>query len=150
MKIDFDDPSFIVAAMALMGTIFTYFKHDKKIKAQEKLINDYQLGKIEEEKIQRMQAEVRASIIVGSKGLRTLRVYNKGKASAKNVRLIIHDEPECLYSLNPFPFPLLNEHENVDLNIHLHMGSPDNISFELLWDDAFKMNNSHLQTVQLR
>lgn len=148
MKLELNDPSFIVATMALVGTIFTYFKHDKKIKAQEKLINDYQHGKIEEEKIQKMQAEVRASIIVGSKGLRTLRVYNKGKASAKNVRLIIHDEPECLYSLNPFP--LLNEHENVDLNIHLHMGSPDNISFELLWDDAFKMNNSHLQTVQLR
>lgn len=150
MNVNWQDPSFLLSVIAIIGTVYTYLKHDRKIKAQEKLINDYQLGKIEEEKIQKRQAVVRASLIPGTKGHRILRVYNKGKATARNVRLIIKDEPDYLYTTNPFPFPALNESENVDLNIHLHMGSPDDISFEILWDDEYSSDNSHEQTVQLR
>lgn len=149
MSVNWQDPSFLLSVVAIIGTIFTYFKHDRKIKAQEKLINDYQLDKIDEKKIQKTQAVVRASLISGTKGHRILRVYNKGKATARNVRLMIKDEPDCLYATNPFPFPALNESENVDLNIHLHHGSPDNMSFEILWDDKFNLDNSHEQTVQL-
>ncbi|WP_156309383.1 hypothetical protein [Sphingobacterium endophyticum] len=120
MSVNWQDPSFLLSMIAIFGTIFTYFKHDRKIKAQEKLINDYQLGKIEQEKIQKKQAVLRASLIVGNKGHRILRIYNKGKAIARNVRLIIKDEPDNLYGTNPFPFPALNEHENVDIYIWGH------------------------------
>lgn len=150
MNIDFQDPSFILSVLAILGTVYTYLKHDKKIKAQEKLINDYQLKKIKEEEIQKKQAVVRASLITGNKGHRILRVYNNGKATARNVRLIINEEPDYLYATNPFPFPMLNENENVDLNIHLHHGLPDDISFEILWNDEHRIDNSHTQTVQLK
>lgn len=143
------DYSLILSILAILGSIFTYTIHDRKIKAQEKLINDHQIGKIEEEKIQKTQATVRATLIKGNKGHRILRVYNKGKATARNVRLIVKDEPNYLYATNPFPFSALNEHENVDLKIRLHMGSPDNISFEILWDDEYAENNRHSQVVQL-
>lgn len=141
--------SLVLSILAIIGTTFTYFKHDRKIKDQEKLINDHHLKKIKEEELSFMQADVRATLMKGNKGHRILRVYNKGQATAKNVRLIIKDEPDYLYSTNPFPFPVLNEHENVDLNIHLHMGSPDNISFEILWDDESATDNKHSQIVQL-
>lgn len=149
MNFNWQDPSFFLSVAALIGTIFTYFKHDQKIKAQEKLINDYQLGKIEEEKVQKIKAVVRASLVKGSKGHRILKIYNKGQATARNVRLIIKDEPDYLYASNPFPFPALNESENVDLHIHLHMGSPEILSFEIIWDDEYRSNNSHEQIVQL-
>jgi len=144
------DYSLIISILALIVTIYTYIKHDRKIKEQEQLINKHQIAKIEEEKTQLKQAIVRASLIPGNKGSRILRVYNKGKASATNVRLIINDEPNYLYATNPFPFPLLNESENVDLNISLHNGTPDNISFIILWNDEYKEDNAHSQTVQLR
>ncbi|WP_409149259.1 hypothetical protein [Sphingobacterium sp. BS-2] len=143
------DYSLVFSIIAIFGSLLTYFIHDRKIKAQEKLINDYQINKIIEEKIEKTQAVIRASIIKGNNGNRTLRVYNKGKATARNIRLFILDEPEYLYSTNPFPFPALNEKENVDLIIHLHMGSPDNISFELIWDDEYAENNKHSQILQL-
>lgn len=141
--------SLALSILAIIGTAFTYFKHDRKIKEQEKTINDYQLEKIKEEKVQKTQAIIRASLIKGNKGHRILRVYNKGQAIARNVRLIIKDEPDYLYSTNPFPFPALNEHENVDLNISLHSGTPDNISIEILWDDESATDNKHSQVVQL-
>lgn len=144
------DYSLIISILAIAGTIYTYFKHDIKIKAQEKLINEHQIAKIEEEKTQLQQAIVRASLIKGNKGHRILKIYNKGQATARNIRLEIKDEPDYLYSTNPFPFPLLNENENVDLNISLHNGTPDNISFIILWNDEYKEDNAHSQTVQLR
>lgn len=42
-----------------------------------------------------------------------------------------------------------DESENVDLNINLHKGTPDNITFEILWDDEYKVNDSHIQAVNL-
>ena len=33
----------IISCLALGVSVFTYFKHDKKIKAQEQIINDYQI-----------------------------------------------------------------------------------------------------------
>lgn len=35
----------IISCLALGVSVFTYFKHDKKIKAQEQIINDYQINK---------------------------------------------------------------------------------------------------------
>lgn len=145
-RIDF---SLLFSFIAMAGSLLTYIIHDRKIKKQEKLINDYQLDKIEEEKIQKRQAVVRASLIKGNRGDRILRVFNKGKATARDIRLIIKDEPDYFCATNPFPFTALNEHENVDLNITLHKGSPDNISFEILWDDDYTVNNTHEQTVNL-
>lgn len=143
------DYSLIISILSLIVTIFTYIKHDRKIKEQEQLINNHQIAKIEEEKTQLKQAIVRASLIPGNKGSRILRVYNKGKATAKNVRLIINDEPNYLFSTNPFPIAILNDGEHVDLNIFLHKGLPNTISFTILWDDEYKKENSYLQTVQL-
>lgn len=45
--------SLIISIIAIAGTLFTYCKHDRKIIAQEKLINDYQLEKIKKERIQK-------------------------------------------------------------------------------------------------
>src|SRR5690606_25571523 len=112
------DISILLSIIAILGSIFTYFKHDHKIKAQEKRINAYNIDKIEKEKILNKQAIIRATVIKGSRGHRTLRVYNKGKATACNIRLEIANEPDYLFSNNPFPFKKLNELDSVDLNIH--------------------------------
>jgi len=145
-KIDF---SLILSIIAILGSLYTYIIHDRKIKAQEKLINDYQIAKIDEEKQQKKQALIRASIIKGIKGQRTLKVYNKGKATAQNIRLIIKNEPDSVYSYNPFPCAFIHENDHVDLNMTMHMGSPDNLEIEILWDDENALNNKHHQIIHL-
>ena len=37
--------SLIISILAILFSLYTYFVHDKKIKDQTKLINDYQLQK---------------------------------------------------------------------------------------------------------
>ena len=41
--------AFVVSLGALIFSAYTYSKHDKKIKAQEQIINDYQINKIAKE-----------------------------------------------------------------------------------------------------
>ena len=41
--------AFVVSLGALVFSAYTYSKHDKKIKAQEQIINDYQRNKIAKE-----------------------------------------------------------------------------------------------------
>lgn len=141
--------SLVLSILAIIGTTFTYFKHDRKIKDQEKLINDHHLKKIKEEELSFMQADVRATLMKGDKGKRILRIFNKGKAAAYNIRLELEAEAQALFSSNPFPFQKMNEHENVDLKIYLHKGSPNNIGFTILWDDEYGKDNKHKQIVQL-
>ncbi|MFZ4862969.1 hypothetical protein ACL9RF_12385 [Sphingobacterium sp. Mn56C] len=143
------DFSLILSIIAILGSIYTYIIHDRKIKAQEKLINDYKIAKIKEEKIEKTQAVICASIIKGIRGKRTLKVYNKGKATAHNIRLIIKNEPDYLYSYNPFPCAFIHEKDHVDLNLSMHNGSPDNLEIELIWDDEYGTDNKHQQIIHL-
>ena len=58
----------IISCLALGVSVFTYFKHDKKIKAQEQIINDYQINKIAKENEESKKASIRGNIIKGDRG----------------------------------------------------------------------------------
>lgn len=143
------DISLILSIIALIGSIFTYFIHDRKIKAQEKLINDYQISKIEEEKMANKIAILRGTLLNKSSSERTIRIYNKGKNAAKNIRLEIDNKDNYHFFGPELPFPLLHEQEKIDITIFLTTETPENISFTILWDDEQAIDNEHNQIIQL-
>ena len=51
----------VISILAILFSLYTYFVHYKKIKEQTKLINDYQLQKIEIESIEEKKAKIRVS-----------------------------------------------------------------------------------------
>ena len=61
----------IISILALLASAFTYFKHDKKLKEQERKINEYQLKQIEKEDLESKKAAIRGNIVKGLKGKRT-------------------------------------------------------------------------------
>ena len=81
------DWSLLLSVLALIASVFTYFKHDKKLKEQERKINEYQLKQIEKEDLESKKAAIRGNIVKGLKGGRTLKVYNSGCAIARNIRV---------------------------------------------------------------
>jgi len=143
------DFSLILSILAILGSIFTYLIHDRKIKAQEKILNDYQIAKINEEKILKQKAIISASLLPKIKHYKTLRIYNKGQATAKNIRLILDIDYPYLFSSNPLPYEFLNPGENIDLRIPITKETPNEISFRILWDDNYEIDNSHPQIIQL-
>lgn len=54
--------SFIIAVLSLLFTAFTYFKHDKKLKEQQTIINEYEISKMQKEIVEQKKADVLAFI----------------------------------------------------------------------------------------
>lgn len=48
----------IMAAMGIFGGLWAYFRHDRIIKKQEKLLNDFQIKQIEKEQAKEKMAEI--------------------------------------------------------------------------------------------
>lgn len=55
--------SLIISVLALIASVFTYLRHDKKLKEQERRINEYQLKQIEKEDLESKKAAIRGNIV---------------------------------------------------------------------------------------
>ncbi len=52
-----------VSILALLGSIFTYFAHSKRLNKQQEQINDFQLTRLQKEKEDSKKADLVGSII---------------------------------------------------------------------------------------
>ena len=130
--------SLVISVLALIASVFTYLRHDKKLKEQECRINEYQLKQIEKEDLESKKAAIRGNIVKGLKGGRTLKVYNSGRATARNIRVegldvngLIHRADEL------FPYELMNPQDYTEVTIQLVVGCPSTIKLKYIWDDEF-------------
>lgn len=139
-----ENVSLILSILAIVGSLMGYLLHDRRLKAQELKINAYNLFKIESEQLELKKAEVRASLIKGDRGKCTVKIYNKGKSRAHQVRLIMDDQ-DFLISNTAFPLAFMNSQESAEFYIHLTMGSPDSMLLKIMWDDNYQKNNEHQQ-----
>lgn len=142
--------SLIISVLALIASIFTYFMHDKKLKEQERRINEYQLKQIEKEDLENKKAAIRGNIVKGLKGGRTLKIYNSGRAAARNIRVegldvngLIHRAAEL------FPYELMNPQDYTEVTIHLVIGCPSTIKLKYVWDDEYGDNNNFEQVLTI-
>jgi len=138
----------IISISALLLALFTYFKHDWKIKKQATLLNKYQLEKIEQEKIVEKRAILEANVISIEKGTRIIKVYNKGRSLAKRVNVIIPDGEGYDVFINPCPIDIRPQN-GIEIKLALYMNGPDKIDLTFEWADDYKEKNSEVQTVQI-
>ncbi len=144
--------SVVLSALALLGTSYTYFVHNRKLKKQELQLNQYKIQKNQAEEIERKRADIRGNVISSSGGARVLKIFNKGKSVAYNVRveyldgcdaIIIHDD-------DVFPIEALEPYQNgADLYLHLSNSSPRAIKLKFIWNDEFQDNNEYVQVLQI-
>lgn len=141
--------SIAVSVLALSGSLLTYLVHERKLKAQESKINTYQLRKFEEEEREAKKAQVRANLISDGRNKYTLKVYNKGKAQARNIRLNVLEPADYDMDIlaNPFPIPMLSEQDGIGVSVYPDKESPDQVTIRLEWDDDFRSDNTHEQII---
>ena len=142
--------SLIISVLALIASVFTYLRHDKKLKEQERRINEYQLKQIEKEDLESKKAAIRGNIVKGLKSGRTLKVYNSGRVTARNIRVegldvngLIHRADEL------FPYELMNPQDYTEVTIHLVVGCQSTIKLKYIWDDEFGDNNEFEQVLTI-
>ena len=144
-----EQASLILSIIALLGSLATYIVHDRKIKKQEAKINEYQLAKIKEEEEDSKKAQVCGNIIKYDKGKRVLKVYNKGKAPAKNIRIEGIDENMYFDGTELLPFGLLNPQEAFELTFNIYNINQHVLKITIHWDDLSNNDNTFTQQLSL-
>ncbi|MFA7115825.1 MAG: hypothetical protein WC140_01130 [Bacteroidales bacterium] len=139
----------ILSAVALIFSVFTYFKHDKKIKQQSLLLNKYHLEKIEKEKEEDKKATIEASVMSRHNGPIIVKVSNLGKSIARNVNVIIPKNDRYRVITNPCPIEIrpLNSIEIIIGDLLINYPQKIDIRFE--WSDDFNKKNSDTQMIQI-
>jgi len=139
---------FVISLIAILFALFTYIKHDLKLKKQASLLNKYNIEKIETEKEKEKRAVIEANIIKGNQGKRIIKVYNKGKSIAKDVKVSIPKIKGIHIIKNTCPMEIRTQN-GIDIIINISVGVPDKIKIEFEWQDNFEDSNSDYQMIQL-
>ena len=145
--------SLIIAIVSLLFGVYTYFRHDKKLKEQQHIINEYQITKLKYEITEAKKAMVRASVINVSgtcPWTGTLVIKNYGKAIAHNIyftRLSYGTKGSCLPS-SLFLKQLLPQ-EQQEYPLSWGFGFGGDIGIRLGWTDESGEQQQENGTVYL-
>lgn len=110
-----------------------------------------QIDKLKQEAIEKKQAKIRGKIIESQmRGNQKLKIFNVGKATARNVNVewLNHDEEVIVHC----EFGMIGEitsQNSRSFNIVLCMGHPDTMRLRYTWDDDYQDNNVFEEDVQL-
>jgi hypothetical protein len=86
------------------------------------------------------KADLSANLIEVGRNKYRLKVFNRGKGVARNVRLfdLVEADKSILGDSDighKFPVAIMDQHQTVELIAFIHMGSPLNAHIKLQWDD---------------
>lgn len=136
----------VLSALGVIGGIYAYIRHDKKLKSQEAILNDLQIKQFEKEAANEKKAEMKAIIIHSHNGIARIRFVNAGKVDAQNVRIEILSsakEMEGIYLHSDFgPYAVINPQSHREETMHLTEGHSAVICLKIIWDDDFQRDNS--------
>lgn len=138
----------IISVLALGFSLYTHFKYDDKIKKQNALINKFTLEKLKKEVELEKKAIIEVNVLRGDKSKITLKVYNKGRAIAKNVRVTFPGDPNV--HIREYLSPVdINPQNSMEIFLTVFMGSPSTLQIDFEWEDGFKLDNRGSQVIQL-
>jgi hypothetical protein len=143
--------SISLSALSLAGTAFVYFTHQRKLDKQQYQINQYSLEKSTKDREKEKKAFIEANACeLGKKWI--LKIYNKGDASAHNIRLKsddIENDDNIFMPIEDglFPYPKLSPKTSIELPIHLFYGNKPYYKIVFTWDDDFGKDRVNEQTI---
>lgn len=115
-------------------------------------LNKMLLDREEQESLSQKQADISANFIkVGSSNYR-LKVFNRGRGLAHNVRIEFPSGNEILIEDDvdaKFPMPSLEPQQSVELIAAVCMDSPRRMEMKFVWDDQSGKNREKLLTIAM-
>lgn len=142
----------ILSALGTTGGVFAYLRHDRKLKLQEKRLNDLQIRQLQKAEARELQANIKCNAY-RSNSNSIVKIVNAGPADASNVRVEILDQDKLdgliFFHQNWGPYDLINAANSVDERIALCEGHDEFIKLRIVWDDDFCKNRETILNVQL-
>lgn len=130
--------SAIVAFAALIISWVSLQKSNKTNARQDEL-NRLLIERETEAGQDNKRADLSANLVSVGKSNWRLKVFNRGKATARNVRLIdLQEESSVLArgdSQRKFPVPILEQHQYVEVAAIRLLNGPSRAHVKLVWDD---------------
>lgn len=91
---------------------------------------------------------IEANVIKNEKGQRIIKVYNKGKSTAKNVIVTFSGEPNIF----PLDYPRsidIRPQNSMEIIFYKSKESPDTLQINFKWEDDLKKDNQGSQIIQI-
>ncbi len=136
-----------VALVISVGTaVFAaikFFRYDRRISKQEIRLNDIQLAEAKDKADNQRKADVQLSFITSYKAPGKLKVYNKGAASARDIKISFTSDMAFFNELKSvLTIEKLESLQNKDYRVTMITGHPSEIRAQISWSDDFDSNNT--------
>ena len=137
-----------IALASLLFSVFAFvwaLTAKTEAKENQKRLQEFELSAHKEREDERKKALIDARVYKVD-GDWAINVYNKGAATARNIRLVIPDEKTTSESI-PFidtssmPYPFLHHGGCFDMILYKAEGGESIAVVRFIWDDDFKNNN---------
>lgn len=143
----------VIAAVALLFSGYATWTTTKFNERQKSLIESQEklnLALLEKEALERdndKKADLGTTFVkLGSNKYR-LKIWNKGKGQAKNVKIEFPDGNDIVSQNDidaKFPLETLDEYQSVELIASVHLGTKGKHAVKLIWSDDLKQHNEKI------
>lgn len=128
--------------VAIWAAITTKRFNDRQLRFERtaERLNQLLIEREANENQAQRRADLGVSIYKAGRSNFRMKVFNRGKAAARNVRLEEITEPGMLIRGDvdeKFPAPVLEPHASIELIVFFHMQSASRTQVRLTWDDDF-------------
>ncbi len=133
----------VISAYATWKTIRFNKRQEAFIESQEKL-NTQLLKRQTSESEDAQKANLSARFISSGPNKYKLKIYNQGKASARNIQIEFPDDDSIFLKSEineKFPHERMDTYDSIELIAPRSMGNKSKYAIELTWEDDFSNNN---------
>lgn len=129
-----------IALLALILSAYSIYKTIEFNRRQNEFantadhLNKLLLRKEKDEAVGAISADLNARVVKIGNGYR-LKIYNKGKSPARNIRLECPIVREFSIIDDALPLDVIQPGGNFDLIVASALGSPSAVTIKLIWDD---------------
>lgn len=141
-----DVAAYSAIGLSLIALLVTYRfnERQKKFFENQEELNSRLLQQVDADLASTKKADISGNFVKEGKN-RHYKIYNKGKAQARNLRIEVIENPELLIQSQiemKFPLEVLEPQQGVTLIAISAYGSPDKLKIRFLWEDDFSKTNS--------
>jgi len=127
----------LIATVALLISGYVAW-HQHGINVSQKKVNELLLQQGETEELATRKADLGASFLKLGKNSHRLKIWNKGKTTARNVRIAFPDGNQFVADddvRRKFPLETLEQYQSVEVIAFLTLGTDGKHHVSLTWDD---------------
>jgi hypothetical protein len=146
-----DVSSYLALCASITALVITYRfnARQKRFFENQELLNKTLLRQADAENKEKKQADFGVRIVNKGQSHRRVRIFNQGKAPARNVRTELLAGEEMLMSGEldeKFPAERIDPQQGLELRTFMHLRSPTKLKLRVLWEDDFSMNQEKVLT----